>query len=102
LISGQEREELRFWLSRYDEVFVRIVEIDLEVGQRNRTGMSADLKATTERINEIVGNFKHKADQQYAEIFENFQVVTVVVVTISVILTLLLSLGFKHIISPNE
>ncbi len=100
-ISDPEKEDLRFWLTRYETIFLQIVEIDLEVGQKERTGLSMMLKERTERINEIVRDFNEKANERYSEIFENFQLVTVIVVTVSVILTLLLSLGFKHILQDE-
>lgn len=101
-ISASDKDDLRYWLSRYDDLFLEIVQLDLEVGQKDRTGLSQQLYLRSQRINEIVRDFNAQATARYKQIFQNFQIVTVVVVTISVILTLLLSLGFKHVISVEE
>jgi len=97
-IKIETKQEIISHLKNYQRSFQQIVQLDAQTGYRTQTGLSFQLKMAVEVIDAIVSEIDDLAKKRKNEIISRLQIVMVVVVTFSVILTLFLSLAFKFVI----
>ncbi|MCS6832568.1 MAG: hypothetical protein NZ521_03250, partial [Flammeovirgaceae bacterium] len=100
---NQEKKALyKEWIERHNNLFLKVVEIDLILGYKERSGLSMKLARQIDELDKLVYLINHRANYQHNRVFTIFQTVVVVIVTFSVILTLLLSMAFKFVLDDKK
>jgi hypothetical protein len=88
-------------LNAYTESFREIVKIDVETGYKTQTGLSFRLKIAIDVIDAIVSEIDDLAKKRKNQIIKRLQMIMVIIVTFSVILTLFLSIAFKFVVAEE-
>jgi hypothetical protein len=91
-------EDLIFMLEEYLGIFEKIVQIDLLTGYKRGTGLEYRIKVAKSVVTELAIEMNREAVNRQNEIIAQLRLVVVVVVTASVILSLFLSVGLKHLL----
>jgi hypothetical protein len=100
-LSPERKDLYKEWLNRHNMLFLKVVEIDLAIGYKEKSGLSMRLADEVHELDKLMETINARANQRHENIFETFQMVVVVIVTFSVILTLLLSMAFKFVLEDK-
>ncbi|GAB4335080.1 MAG: hypothetical protein OHK0038_12550 [Flammeovirgaceae bacterium] len=100
-ISTERKDLYKEWINRHNMLFLKVVEIDLVIGYKEKSGLSMKLANEVQQLDKLVESINLRANQRHENIFETFQMVVVIIVTFSVILTLLLSMAFKFVLEDK-
>jgi hypothetical protein len=96
-LTSMQKKHLREALSNYVSTFMQIVSLEMEIGHQQQIGLSANMKQVVAEVDIAVDTINDLAIQQKEKMNKKIKTIFLIVITVSVLLILLMAVGFKYV-----